>query len=91
MKLKKSTAHKRTCSSGYQNDLYDMLLSGERGWAKESLKATTKGNNGKCFERHEVLWFNSAYSETLRSGRLPLRLSKREKPLEDGLRRHVPS
>ena len=65
--------------SGYQNDLYDKHLDGARGRTKQLLKATTKGNNGKCFERQEVIWFNPVYLKTLRSKRLPLHLSKKEK------------
>jgi DNA adenine methylase len=65
--------------SGYENDLYDRHLTRERGWKKELLKATTKGNNGKCFDRDEVIWFNPVYLKALHSGRVPLRLSKEEK------------
>ncbi len=47
--------------SGYQNELYDDILTPRNGWGKEIIKATTKGNNGKSFERTEVLWFNKAF------------------------------
>ena len=65
--------------SGYRNDLYDTHLTCERGWTKELLKATTKGNNGKCFDREEVIWFSPVYRKALESGRVPVRLSKQEK------------
>ena len=65
--------------SAYENDLYDTHLKSERGWAKELLKTTTKGNNGKCFEREEVIWFNPVYRKALESGRVPLHLSKKER------------
>jgi len=64
--------------SGYQNDLYDKHLTDQSGWTRQLFKATTKGNNGKSFERQEVVWFNPVYQQALNSGRLPLHLSKKE-------------
>jgi DNA adenine methylase len=65
--------------SGYQNDLYDKHLTEQSGWTRQVLKATTKGNNGKSFEREEVVWFNPVYQKALASGRIPLHLSKKER------------
>src|SRR6266567_2028946 len=65
--------------SGYQNDLYDNSLTESNGWTRQSLKATTKGNNGKSFEREEVVWFNGVYEKAVASGRVPLRLSAKER------------
>jgi DNA adenine methylase len=65
--------------SGYQNDLYDTYLSDQGGWTKQLIKATTKGNNGKSFDRQEVVWFNPAYQSVLESGRIPLHLSEKER------------
>ena len=64
--------------SGYQNDLYDTHLTGERGWHKETIRATTKGNNGKSFEREEGIWFNPVFRRALQTGRIPVRLSQKE-------------
>jgi DNA adenine methylase len=64
--------------SGYQHELYDKYLTPSRGWSKETIAATTKGNNGKSFQRYEVIWFNEAYSLARERDRLPLRLSKEE-------------
>jgi DNA adenine methylase len=64
--------------SGYQHELYDLYLTPKRGWSKETIAATTKGNNGKSFQRVEVIWFNESYSLARDRGRLPLRLSKEE-------------
>lgn len=64
--------------SGYQNELYDKVLTSTRGWSKEIIKATTKGNNGKSFERAEVLWFNKAFMNGQQSQRVPLRLTETE-------------
>ncbi len=65
--------------SGYKNDLYDNFLTERSGWTRQLLKATTKGNNGKSFEREEVVWFNPVYQKALSSGRIPLHLSKKER------------
>jgi DNA adenine methylase len=65
--------------SGYQNDLYDKHLTEQSGWTRQLIKATTKGNNGKSFEREEVVWFNPVYQKALASGRIPLHLSKKER------------
>ena len=65
--------------SGYQSPLYDRLLTKERGWVKRKFPAITKGNNGKCFRRIEVVWFNRAYVEATRTGRIPICLSNQER------------
>ena len=65
--------------SGYQNDLYDKSLTERNGWTRQSLKATTKGNNGKSFDREEVVWFNAVYEKAITSGRVPLHFSAKER------------
>ena len=65
--------------SGYQNDLYDNSLTERNGWTRQSLKATTKGNNGKPFDREEVVWFNAIYQKAVASGHVPLHLSAKER------------
>ena len=64
--------------SGYKNDLYDKHLTEQSGWTRQLLKTTTKGSNGKSFEREELIWFNPVYQKAFASGRIPLRLSKKE-------------
>jgi DNA adenine methylase len=65
--------------SGYKSDLYDAHLTKERGWFRETIKATTKGNNGKSFDREEVIWFSQSYRKALESGSLPIHFSENEK------------
>jgi len=65
--------------SGYKNDLYDNFLSERNGWTRQLIKATTKGSNGKSFEREEVVWFNAVYQKAVASGRIPLHLSEKER------------
>jgi DNA adenine methylase len=64
--------------SGYQNELYDEMLTSKSDWSREVIKATTKGYNGKSFERNEVVWFNEAFINAKARARVPLRLTKIE-------------
>src|SRR5437667_10335125 len=65
--------------SGYESDLYNELLTEKAGWNKETLPAITKGNNGKCFCRDEVIWFNRKYCEAKMKGQVPVRLTEKER------------
>jgi len=65
--------------SGYENELYKKYLTKKNGWSKEVITATTKGNNGKSFQRTEVVWFNAMYRNAQKSKRVPISLSKKEK------------
>ena len=65
--------------SGYESELYSDLLSEAAGWKKETLPAITKGNNGKCFSRAEVIWFNQTYCDAKRTGRVPVKLTEKER------------
>jgi DNA adenine methylase len=64
--------------SGYASDLYSDYLTKRNGWRKMVIDATTKGNNGKSFKRQEIIWFNPAFTEALRSGKVPIKLKKKE-------------
>ena len=77
-----SVAVKAKCMvfiSGYESELYNNLLTKSAGWEKETLPAITKGNNGRCFSRDEVIWFNRRYCEAKRTGRVPVRLTEKER------------
>jgi DNA adenine methylase len=65
--------------SGYKSDLYDDYLTSTRGWRKLRIKTTTRGHNGQDSKREEILWFNKQYSNAVKSGRVPVRLSTEEK------------
>lgn len=67
--------------SGYENELYDKMLTKKRGWSKLTINAFTKGTNGKTFSRTEVLWTNERCDKALRLNKVPIRLSAREKSL----------
>ena len=65
--------------SGYDNALYCKYLNKKNGWSRQSIRALTKGNNGKAFERKEIIWFNEPYQRAKRTNRVPIRLTKKEK------------
>lgn len=75
------TAGKCKCMifiSGYDNELYNDMLSEERGWSKKTIYTITKGSNGSSFNRSEVVWTNSYYDKALALNKVPLRLTKKE-------------
>ena len=65
--------------SGYESDLYNDYLTHARGWQKRRFKTTTRGHNGKDSEREEIIWHNQQYSDALKSGRVPVHFSAKEK------------
>jgi len=65
--------------SGYDNDLYNEMLTHKRGWEKIEIKAQTNNHKGKRFSRTEVLWKNAKAVKALKTGRVPIRLSAKEK------------
>ena len=65
--------------SGYESDLYNDYLTHVRGWQKRRFKTTTRGHNGKDSEREEIVWHNLPYANAMKSGRVALHLSAKEK------------
>lgn len=65
--------------SGYSNKLYDSYLTRERGWTRQVIETHTRTTNGKDLTRKEVLWNNRLFAKAAESGRVPIRLSKKEK------------
>lgn len=65
--------------SGYDNPLYDTLLVKEGGWTKTTIHTKTRDTTGKDYNRTEVLWKNPRFISALRIGRIPIRLSAKEK------------
>lgn len=64
--------------SGYESELYNRMLTEKAGWKKDTLPAITKGSNGRCFARDEVIWFNRKYCDAKKTGRVPVKLSEKE-------------
>lgn len=65
--------------SGYENELYDLILSEERGWSKKTIETTTKDSKGQSYKRTEVVWMNKHFQKALKSGEVPIVLTEKEK------------
>jgi len=65
--------------SGYENDLYETILSEENGWSKKTIETITKDSKGKSHDRTEVVWMNKHYIRALETKLMPVELTKKEK------------
>ena len=65
--------------SGYQNELYDELLSENRGWIKQTVCTQTRDTSGNDYTRTEVLWINSSFLQARDAGKVPIQLTEAEK------------
>jgi DNA adenine methylase len=77
-------ANKASCMifiSGYENKLYEALLSAEYGWHKRTIETSTKGPRGNNLARTEVVWMNEHFVKAAELKQLPLTLTAREKNL----------
>lgn len=64
--------------SGYHNELYDSLLSEEKGWTRREIKTITKGSRGPIQDRTEVVWMNRYYTHALNIQTVPIELTEKE-------------
>jgi DNA adenine methylase len=74
-------ANKAQCMvfiSGYNNELYDALLTEELGWTKELIETSTKGVDGVSLSRTEIVWMNRAYVNAVKNNVVPITLSPEE-------------
>ena len=65
--------------SGYKNDLYDELLTPERGWCTADIETHTRDTTGKDYARTECLWMNAQFQTAKAQGKVPIRLKKKER------------
>lgn len=65
--------------SGYETELYNAILSEERGWTREIVLAQTRDTSGKDYERSEVLWMNPLFRQARESGRVLIELTEAER------------
>jgi DNA adenine methylase len=75
-------ANKAKCMifiSGYQNDLYDSLLTSKKGWQKKTIETITRDPSGNTHKRTEVVWMNIYFTKALVSKVVPITLTKQEK------------
>lgn len=64
--------------SGYENELYELMLTSKKGWSKRTIDTITKDIKGNGITRQEVVWTNKYFQEALLTNKLPLRLTKKE-------------
>ena len=64
--------------SGYDNELYNSVLTAERGWDKELISTTTRDTSGKDHARVEVLWKNKHFMDALDEKDPPIKLTVEE-------------
>lgn len=65
--------------SGYDNALYHSLLVQKGGWTRETIRTKTRDTSGRDYARTEILWKNPLFIKALRTGRVPIRLSAKER------------
>lgn len=64
--------------SGYENDLYNSLLTKENGWGKKTIETITKDSKGNSHDRTEVIWMNKYYLKALKEQKVPIELTEKE-------------
>lgn len=65
--------------SGYDNPLYRSFLTRHRGWKRITIDARTRDTFGKDLARTEVLWQNHQFVKAAKTGRVPIRLTAKER------------
>ncbi|MGJ1385994.1 DNA adenine methylase [Sphingobacterium spiritivorum] len=64
--------------SGYENDLYNSMLTIENGWQRKNIETSTKDSKGNSHNRTEVVWMNKYYIKALNEQRVPIELTEKE-------------
>lgn len=67
--------------SGYNEEIYNDLLSAEHGWTKQTIECSTRDTTGKDYARSEILWTNRQFEQARTAGEMPIALTEREKRL----------
>ena len=65
--------------SGYETELYNEILRPKDGWNKTRIETHTRDTSGRDYARTEVLWKNRQFVKAQNQGRIPIRLSRKEK------------
>jgi DNA adenine methylase len=74
-------ANKANCMifiSGYESDLYNSLLSEDKGWKKRKIITATKDSNGKSHKRTEVVWMNKYFLQASKAKKINIKLTTKE-------------
>ncbi len=64
--------------SGYENSLYEKMLTSSEGWHKRTIDTITKDIKGNGHTRKEVVWTNKYFQQAMNTDKLLLRLTKKE-------------
>jgi DNA adenine methylase len=64
--------------SGYDTPLYREMLRSKDGWKRKVIETHTRDTTGKDYARAEVLWLNEHFVSAVRSGKVPIQLTKEE-------------
>ena len=65
--------------SGYENDLYNTVLTRKNGWAKQKVETHTRVTTGKDIVRTEVLWMNAQFVKAKKANKVPIQLRAKER------------
>lgn len=65
--------------SGYQNDLYEEILTTQKGWKKSTIETYTRDTTGKSHARTEIFWMNSQFQRAKMEGKIPIQLEEKER------------
>jgi DNA adenine methylase len=65
--------------SGYENNLYNKMLTKENGWQKNFIQTTTKDSKGISHDRTEVVWINKHFQKALDKCEVPILLTEKER------------
>ena len=65
--------------SGYENLLYNKILSEKNGWGKRRIETITKDSKGQAHNRTEVTWVNKHFQNALQLNQVPIKLTEKEK------------
>ena len=77
-----SVCNKAQCMillSGYDNSLYQEVLTTKNGWRKQKIETHTRDTTGKNFPRTETLWMNASFVKAKKNNKIPIRLKRSEK------------
>jgi DNA adenine methylase len=64
--------------SAYETDLYRKMLTKKDGWKKLEIETHTRDTSGKDYAKTEVLWLNGRFVKAQGTGKVPIRLSRKE-------------
>jgi hypothetical protein len=65
--------------SAYETETYEDLLRAEDGWEKRTIETQTRDTTGTDYARTEILWMNARFLRAREAGRIPIRLTSRER------------